>query len=228
MITFPLWYDSLSKRNMPINAREILKLLPEPVQDQILENGYLYLQGVLDSNYNQPHRTYHNLDHVKYMIEHANRLYNEIEDVPEFYAAILFHDLVYDVGAPAGRNEDRSAIMAIEVMKRTFTTEVNYGTVYAFIMSTEHTGTLPFISNDCALIADIDIANFAGSEYEFRKSSERVMNEFVPVVGQENYARGRYEFLKGMLARPKIYYTPHFNENQARRHLSDVTRFFPL
>ena len=59
--------------------------------------------SILDK-YNEPHRFYHNWDHIEYMINLCDRYKYTSEDL---LLAIIFHDIIYD--PKENDNEEKSA-----------------------------------------------------------------------------------------------------------------------
>ena len=62
-----------------------------------------FSEGTYDdiiSRWNEPHRFYHNLDHLDYLLEYFHNMYinNEItgEEMNRLVVVAFFHDVVYD------------------------------------------------------------------------------------------------------------------------------------
>lgn len=62
----------------------------------------------IESGYTGPKRFYHNLDHVRDLLECADVEQDQIKDFEAMELAIFFHDLIYDPRAGGGTNEDLS------------------------------------------------------------------------------------------------------------------------
>ncbi len=60
-------------------------------------------------HYAQPHRGYHNPDHLDELMVLARRHTRDLDDAEQL--ALLFHDAVYVPGAGKGENERLSALL---------------------------------------------------------------------------------------------------------------------
>src|SRR5262245_53769490 len=77
-----------------------------------------YLPGHADaiiSRYRQPHRHYHGVRHLVFVVRDAVRVFGLVDldevDRPAVVAAAFFHDAVYD--PMSSRNEEASAALAV-------------------------------------------------------------------------------------------------------------------
>src|SRR5687768_1311633 len=61
-------------------------------------------------SYSDPVRSYHNLDHIQYLIDQAVAFENEIEGFDAVVMAVMYHDIIYDTGSKD--NEANSAALA--------------------------------------------------------------------------------------------------------------------
>ena len=93
--------------------------------------------------YTEPHRYYHNLDHladVVYQIsENSNQLFAEgwnQNDLDDLVLAACFHDIVYDIDAKPGENERLSAEIAGDILIGNIEA-IRVNTICAAILSTQ-------------------------------------------------------------------------------------------
>src|SRR5262245_47509972 len=64
----------------------------------------------LANRYEEPHRAYHNLRHLRHVLETIDQLRGLVSDVTSVELAAWFHDVIYD---PRGKeNEEQSALYA--------------------------------------------------------------------------------------------------------------------
>lgn len=83
-----------------------MRKLPEIVNKYISNNEL----NVILNHYNEPHRYYHNIDHIIDMIESAlfqDENFNNINVDEDLLLAILYHDIIYD--PKSKNNEQKSA-----------------------------------------------------------------------------------------------------------------------
>lgn len=70
--------------------------------------------NILEAAYNEPHRHYHTLGHIKSMFEQLSAIQPESLfsacEIQILHMAIWFHDIVYDTSSTVGTNEYRSAL----------------------------------------------------------------------------------------------------------------------
>ena len=60
--------------------------------------------------YQEPHRHYHNIEHIAEMLKIAGKLSDQATNLPAIQLAVWFHDAIYD--PKAKDNEERSALLA--------------------------------------------------------------------------------------------------------------------
>jgi predicted metal-dependent HD superfamily phosphohydrolase len=167
------------------------------------------LKRALVDAYATPPRAYHTLEHILDVARHFSGLsWQQPNDV---FGAVLFHDAVYEVGRPD--NEARSAALAAQHGQSART--------QALIELTARHGKLTRaeLDDEAAQFLDCDMAILAAEPRAFDRYEQQIAQEYVPVVGEEAYRFGRRRFLEGLLARPHIFFTSHFDERQARDNL---------
>jgi predicted metal-dependent HD superfamily phosphohydrolase len=77
------------------------------------------------------------------------------------------------------------------------------------------------------LVMDLDLSHFAREEEVFLYTNKLVKEEFVPVVGEEEYEKGRKDFFEQLLSRKNIFRTNLFKEKfeaKARENIEKVLR----
>lgn len=78
-------------------------MINNKIESYRLLSRYNILDNILD-RYDEPHRFYHNWNHIQYMLDLAKKR-NILTD--DLYLAIIFHDIIYD--PKAKDNEEKSA-----------------------------------------------------------------------------------------------------------------------
>ena len=129
--------------------------------------------------YCEPHRTYHNLEHIAQMLQWgANRMTQ-----PLFWA-IWYHDVVYKVGAD--NNEERSADLALaDTAMLGMTTEVVM-LVRNLILATKSPHRVPTIDyaahelEQFQFIIDLDLGGFSMPWDEYRRNTLNIREEVAP------------------------------------------------
>lgn len=177
--------------------------------------------GGLVAAWSEPHRHYHNLDHLNDCLELLNRYQNLAQNPLLIKTALWFHDAVYDPQSGVN-NEEASALYARDALEAGGVPE----SVILQVSDLIHlTRTHEAGSNvDAALLCDIDLSILGRSPAVFNEYDRAIRQEYA-WVPERDYRQGRCRVLSGFLARERIYQTPVFKdlfEAQARRNLSSA------
>lgn len=168
--------------------------------------------------YSEPHRHYHDINHITYMLDMATCHHFKLND--EQTIAINFHDIIYDPIKPAGWNE-RASAAEVDVFNKMHDNILSSATVEvikSIILDTiDHHAT----TRDAELVLDLDLLGLAAGWGLFCKNTEQIREEYSH-VSDEEFRLGRIKFIKSMLIGRKIFHTQHFiniAEHQARNNL---------
>jgi len=178
-------------------------------------------QRILDA-YGQPHRAYHNLEHLVECLAELDSVSDLAQRPSEVELALWFHDVVYK--PLSSKNEEASAAWARKEMDGGGVDGQVIDRVVALILATRHNSVLD--DPDQCLVADIDLAVFGRDRAGYASYEEGVRQEYCWVPGA-TFRKRRAERLKVFLLRPKIYYTSelgHRYEEQARKNLAAAVR----
>lgn len=204
------------------------------------------IQNLLRSMYGEEGRTYHGMNHIKYLLTKAREYFSQDYDSTLWNLvqhAIWWHDAWYSVFERPGRNEMESAALFSELHTQgKFTLDVPgmsedeaAGHVYIAILTTSrHLEDINFkdelfgseIGRKVAmLMMDVDLAGFAEELDMVKHNSELVLQEYTPLAkSRETLLEGRISFLSKLLERKRIFYTDYFYnkyEQKARFNLQD-------
>jgi predicted metal-dependent HD superfamily phosphohydrolase len=186
--------------------------------DRII-NSYIELL----KRYNEPHRKYHNLNHINHCLAEFNTVFHLAKEPDALELAIWYHDAIYEIGA--SDNEKKSSLLVDGVMSGFLVSEELIKTVKDIIIATEH-NKVPE-SFDARLMLDIDISNLGQAE-KFKETNRLVREEY-SLVPENLFNNGRSNILQSFLDRPNIYLTDVFREkyeNNARKNLQQAIREF--
>lgn len=190
----------------------------------------------LTTLYNEPHRHYHNLNHImlclgeleKYQSDTKNYDYTE-----EIITAIWWHDAVYN--PYSGENEFNSE----KLFQSSFDERNNImyrsgKPVHVISTAIERTAhhtqdqDLIFLNFTYAstlyvtkLLLDIDLAGLGSEPVIFDKNSEDIRKEF-HFISEKEFLTNRIKFFESMLARKRLYYIDYFYEkyeSHARKNM---------
>jgi predicted metal-dependent HD superfamily phosphohydrolase len=173
-------------------------------------------QALLDA-YSEPHRHYHNRNHLKVVLD----LFEETRDVAECPSAVAlalwFHDAVYK--PMSSTNERDSADWAVRFLNEHHLDSSIIEQVDQLIMATAN--RQPPRTSDEKLIVDIDLAILGGTEEAFNTFEKHVRQEY-KMVPTFLFNKKRKDILKGFLQQDELYHHSYFKERfetRARNNL---------
>jgi predicted metal-dependent HD superfamily phosphohydrolase len=156
--------------------------------------------------YTNPSRHYHNQYHLEFMFRDFEKLFPaEYGFEHRIHAAILFHDAVYIPGA--GSNEERSTALAQAMI------DPWSSTLDRLILATKHHHLSG--RRDENIICDLDLMGLSQYSEGYKNSTALIRME-CGAFTDDQWTGGRIDFLKDMLARPKIYATPECAEFESK------------
>lgn len=165
----------------------------------------------LTRRYTEPHRKYHDLRHIADMLCKGAAL----DLTEEQLMAIWFHDAVYEPGNKD--NEEDSADLAVQKLIAAGWT-VERATVVADIVR-DTKGHEPS-TEEAKKVLDLDLSTLAGSWEDYQRNGRNIREEFAS-LSDEEWNKGRGEWLRGMLDRERLFWTEWGAplEKQARENL---------
>ena len=174
---------------------------------------------MLKERYSEKSRFYHNLSHVKTLLDLLESLDNNAQDHNAIRFSIWFHDVVYDT--KANDNEAESARLASQLMSKLHVDVETMEVVNSLILATkDHSGDN--LSEANRLFLDMDLAILGMREEIYKKYSRAIREEYF-WVPELIYRRERRKILKSFLAREGIYFTDEMKkrfEEQARKNIN--------
>lgn len=182
-------------------------------------------RAALEAAYASPPRAYHSFQHVREVLRH----YDEDAAGPgwerpaETWLAVLYHDAIYEPGRRD--NEARSADLAVEHIDRWLADAgVDATRVAALIGLTARHGRLSpdEVDRDAALFLDCDMAILGAEPAAFDAYDRGITAEYSGRVPGWLFRLNRRRFLKGLLARDRIFLSDFFHDRydaQARINL---------
>jgi predicted metal-dependent HD superfamily phosphohydrolase len=173
---------------------------------------------ILKERYSEKSRFYHNLSHVKTLLNLLESLKDKIQDHNAIRFSIWFHDAVYNTKRKD--NEEESASLASEILGKLHANTETIKFVRELILATKgHSGNN--LSGDAKLFLDMDLAILGMSEETYIKYSKAIREEY-SWVPEPVYRRSRKKILESFIARESIYVTDEMNERfeeQARKNI---------
>jgi predicted metal-dependent HD superfamily phosphohydrolase len=172
----------------------------------------------LAERYAGPERHYHNLDHVADLLRTVDELRDLAQDLAAVRFAVWFHDAVYD--SRASDNEERSAVLAVDVLRRLGVPEATVvRTADLIVLTRLHLAGAH--NRDGHVLLDADLAILGADPVRYRQYAAAIRREY-DWVPEKEYRAGRARVLRTFLERPRLYFTERMfvaRETQARANL---------
>jgi predicted metal-dependent HD superfamily phosphohydrolase len=178
------------------------------------------VEPTLDSvlhGWSEPHRRYHGLDHLRDCLRRLDEAPAEGKDRDLAEAALWYHDVVYQPGAPD--NEARSAARARADLVGGGALDTVVDEVARLVRLTDH--AVPPADPLGALVCDVDLSILGRPPEEFGEYERRIREEYREVPDLL-WRSGRARVLARFLSRDPLFRTDHFRrqyETSARRNL---------
>lgn len=160
----------------------------------------------------QPHRRYHGLHHVVWVVRHVHELDEAVTvDTSRAVAAAFFHDVIYQ--PTAADNEERSALLAARQLGTLGWTDDDCALVAGDIRATaghvvpESGGAdVDLIDTTRAVLLDADLAVLGSDAAAYSAYATGVRAEYAH-VDDDAWRTGRGAVLRNLLARRRLYVT---------------------
>lgn len=165
--------------------------------------------------YCEPQRRYHDISHVEWLLDEAERRAAIIADAAFVGYAIWFHDAIYVPGMPD--NEARSAVWAREAVAGDPRAEH-----IAHVIEMTKAHAEGEASGDEALFLDMDMA-IIGAPWEAYCAYAAGIRAEYPHIPDSAFAAGRGAWLAAQLATPRLFRTAFYQDEltaQARANLA--------
>ena len=161
----------------------------------------------LAGRYAEPHRRYHNTDHVQSVLRDSAHLAGELRLEPAERAvltlAVCAHDVVYD--ARPGDDERRSADWARVWLTRAGVAEQHVGRVEGLVLATlSHSAPAADVVAHALLDADLAILGAGRPGYDGYRQAVRAEYS---AVDDASWRAGRSRVLESLLEREPLFLT---------------------
>lgn len=175
----------------------------------------------LAARYQEPHRHYHTLEHIRYCLEVFDRFKTLTQHPGSIEIAIFYHDAINDVTQNA-HNEERSVAFSEEFFYRAFygTRQDAWDLNKQLILATKHDRLVT--DPDEQLIVDIDLSALGAPWPIFLQNNQNVRKEYGH-VSEDKFREGNGKILQQFLNRTPLYYHPEIEKafgTQAKENLT--------
>ncbi|MBX7223087.1 MAG: hypothetical protein K1Y36_24285 [Blastocatellia bacterium] len=172
------------------------------------------------TKYTEPHRFYHNLGHIKALLDLADEFRPQLTQPALVEWAIWFHDVIYDTKRQD--NEPQSAEFARHALNRLGIGPETAESVGLLILATR-THSAEHLSSDGRFFLDFDLSILGAAPAVYETYSKAIRAEYA-WVWDFFYRRTRKKVLRQFLERPELYFTTDLRdrlETQARINLQE-------
>ena len=177
--------------------------------------------ALLVNAYSEPHRHYHNLDHIASMLYALIDVSGWLQRPFVVQFATFFHDVVYDT--TRNDNEDRSAEVATAALASLgIATEYCIAVDHLIRLTKSHDTAAGESDGGWFLDADLEVFAWDWDAYKMRYSAA-IRKEYAWVDAPVYYPKRR-EVLESFLDRPMIYHTERNRQSLEAKARSNLTR----
>lgn len=178
----------------------------------------------LQRNYAATTRHYHNLSHIKALLDWVEAFHPQLQQPDAVRFAVWFHDVIYETRRHD--NEERSAELAEQELGGLNVPAATIKAVSAMILATKQhrADALPAeLASDGRWFLDFDLAILGSRPDIYRAYSQAIRREYgwVPKL---LYRRGRRQVLESFLEREQLFFTEVMRarlEAPARQNLAE-------
>lgn len=155
----------------------------------------------LAAAYSEPPRAYHNLGHVVAVARCAAGVAGSLRAPVSVFAAVLFHDAVYEVGPsarPGASNEQRSAQLARECLREVLAPGELDETQRLIEATERHAELAGAATGDLAYFLDCDLSILGAPREAYARYVDNIREEYAHVPS-DLFNAGRLRWVQSML-----------------------------
>lgn len=173
----------------------------------------------LIKRYDEPHRHYHNQQHLSDCFKFFDDIRKELENPLITEMAIWFHDCIYNT--QCRDNESRSAAVAMAFLLEAKLVDITKDVTDFIEATTDHQLRKTRYRNDLAFFLDIDLAILGSDSVSYETYEQQIRAEY-QWVPEAQYRQARKSVLEQFLQRKPLYYTDHFFEQFETRARQNI------
>lgn len=169
-------------------------------------------------HYQEPHRHYHNLQHIQECLAQLESVFSWLEDPVAVEIALWFHDAIYD--PKAHDNELQSSKYASECLQQTALPQTMIDQVVYFILLTQHPAQP--CTRDEQFLIDIDLSILGATHSRFAAYEKAIRQEYqhVPLL---LYRLARHKLLRQFVEAERLFNTDYFHQKYAEQAHINLT-----
>jgi len=162
----------------------------------------------IEREYSTKKRHYHNLSHIKYMIDRAMQFKEKLIDFDTVLFSIFYHDIVYNIMRKD--NEQKSADIAHDrLTKLAVPLDKSEACQNQIIATKDHKDNA---NNDTNYLLDFDLAILGDTAENYEVYRKNIRKEY-SIYPDFLYKKGRKKVLQHFLDMDRIFKTNEFYES---------------
>jgi predicted metal-dependent HD superfamily phosphohydrolase len=200
--------------------------------------------------YEEPHRFYHNKDHILRMLSdfksnlHSGNFVKDIfmKEQKLLIEAILYHDIIYDVMPNMHRTNEEKSAQFYELHKHGedyiwaltsdsfFVSNLILATQYHFLVENP---IMEKMENEdqkfaCQVLLDLDLLSFADPYEKFLRTNENIEKEWKTQFSQEAIDKVRKKFIGQLVNRPELVPFKSFKNGKelSEKAIKNINRYY--
>ena len=172
------------------------------------------------ARWTEPHRRYHNLDHLRAVLDVVDAWAGHADDPDLVRLAAFFHDAVYD--PYRSDNEENSADLAVSLLTFCNVPPHALQEVHRLVRLTAGHQVADSDTNGM-LLADADLAVLARDWPDYVAYADAIRAEYAHVP-DDLFRAGRAQVLSGLLALPSLYRIEPLRAQWEERARANIAR----
>ncbi len=171
------------------------------------------------ARWSEPHRRYHDVDHLRAVLRAVDELAGGASDADTVRLAAWFHDAVHS-GRPGGRDERDSAELAAAMLPPLGVEAQQVAEVVRLVELTATHEPAPADANG-AVLCDADLAVLGGDPDSYAAYAAAIRKEYEHVPDEE-FRSGRIAVLERLVSRDPLFHSTTAQnrwEQTARRNI---------
>ncbi|TGL44865.1 HD domain-containing protein [Leptospira perdikensis] len=178
--------------------------------NQVLDDS---LWKEIETRYSEPHRFYHNLNHIYQMLGEFDNTKMKLKDPEMVLFALYYHDLVYDPKSKT--NEEDSAKIAEERLSELGIAKDRVGICLLHILTTKSHRLGEAHHPDTKYFLDMDLSILGSDEEEYLEYTKNIRKEYS--VYSDDYRKGRIQVLHHFIETVRLFQTDDFFDQYEMR-----------
>ena len=159
----------------------------------------------ISERHSEPHRHYHNLNHLADLYAQLEMIQALIQDWPTLLYSLFYHDIVYEV--ERNDNEEKSALLAVERMTNIGIPQDMITLCQDQIIATKT--HLVSARSDTNYFTDADLS-ILGRDWQTYDSYRHNIRKEYEIYPEPMYQQGRRMVVQHFLSMDRIYKTDQF------------------